>query len=438
MADTTPQHPHPGTTDKAPPPVTPASDHAFPKDHSACRHHTEEIASNKADSSVAASSGTEAHAHAAHQHNEPDHTGHDHEACMSSHTSDSAEHGTKLSGCQAHTHTHDAHSDGHDHAAGHHDDHAGHDHSHHHGFGHHHAHTPASFGTAFAIGITLNLVYLAAEALWGVFSHSLALLADAGHNLSDVLALAAAWLAEKLSKRSPSARFTYGLRRSSILAALSNAVILLVVTGGVAWESFGRLLEPSPVAGKTVMIVAAIGILVNGGTAMLFASGQKNDLNIRGAFLHMMADAVTSLAVVIAGGLVLLTGLNWIDPAVSLAISALVVLTTWGLLRDSVDMALDAVPRSIDHAAVEDFLRTIPAVADLHDLHIWPISTTETALTVHLVLVSTPPINSAAQTALLQNVVEGLRSRFNIAHPTVQIEEACYAPSCHLVDPHTV
>lgn len=403
MADTTPPHPHD--------PATQANTQPSTNDHDLHDHHADHA------SPMAVSSYPSAH----------DHTGcsgHDHADTAHTHSTSEAH----ASQCD---HDHDHDHDTHDHS------HDGHDH-HHHGFGHHHAHTPASFGSAFAIGIALNTVYLGAEALWGVLSHSLALLADAGHNLSDVLALAAAWLAEKLSKRSPSARFTYGLRRSSILAALSNAVILLVVTGGVAWESITRLFEPGPVAGKTVMVVAAIGILVNGGTAMLFASGQKHDLNIRGAFMHMMADAVTSLAVVIAGGLVLLTGLTWIDPAISLAISALVVLTTWGLLRDSLDMALDAVPRTIDHSAVDAFLRTIPGVADLHDLHIWPISTTETALTVHLVRSSTTPLPAPEQTFLLQSIVDGLHTRFNIAHPTVQIEEACYAPSCHLVDPHTV
>lgn len=298
-------------------------------------------------------------------------------------------------------------------------------------------HTPASFGVAFAIGIVLNTVYLGAEALWGVMSHSLALLADAGHNLSDVLALAAAWLAQHLSAKSPSARFTYGLRRSSILAALANAVILMLVTGGVAWESIQRLFHPTPVAGWTMMSVAAIGILVNGGTALLFASGQKDDINIRGAFLHMASDALTSLAVVIAGGLVLLTGLTWIDPAISLAISVVVVLATWSLLRDSLDMALDGVPRSVDRDSVEDFLRAQPGVADLHDLHIWPMSTTETALTVHLVRAASLPAGQT-ETLLLQSTIATLRTRFGIVHPTVQIESADYHPPCHLTDPHTV
>lgn len=355
-------------------------------------------------------------------------------------------HGKNLADCGGHTHgtQHDhgpevpcshTHTAGVHHANGHTHDHAHDGHDHAHGFGHHHVHAPASFGKAFAIGITLNVVYLAAEATWGVLSNSLALLADAGHNLSDVLALAAAWLAEVLSKRSPSARFTYGLRRSSILSALSNAVILLVVTGGVAWESIGRLFDPTAVAGKTVMIVAAVGILVNGGTAMLFASGQKNDLNIRGAFLHMVSDAITSLAVVIAGGLVLLTGLTWIDPAISLAISILVVLTTWGLLRDSLDLSLDAVPRSVSYARVEAYLRALPGVADLHDLHIWALSTTETAMTVHLVH-TTPDGTEAA--SLLHRATDGLRTEFNIQHPTIQVEDALYVSACPLTDPHSV
>lgn len=372
--------------------------------------------------------------HAHHTPGQPD--AHSHaEACTAEH--DHA--------ADAHTHAHECSAGEHDHAhddhAGH-DDHTGHNHAaggscgHSHGFGHAHVHTPASFGKAFAIGIAANSLYLVAEALWGFFSHSLALLADAGHNLSDVLALAAAWMAQHLSQRSPSLRFTYGLRRSSILAALANALVLMLVTGGVAWEAITRLFDPAPVAGKTMMIVAALGIVVNGATALLFASGQKGDLNIRAAFMHLMADAVTSLAVVIAGGLVLLTGLNWIDPAISLAISIVVVASTWSLLRDSLDMALDAVPRAVDAGAVEGFLRTLPGVADLHDLHIWPISTTETALTVHLV--RTTATVQESDTALLEKAAAALRERFGIVHPTLQIEGADYAPSCALTDPHTV
>ena len=344
------------------------------------------------------------------------------------HPHDHADH----SGCGAHAHTAPcAHEHEHEHegnAAS-----CGHKH----GFGHHHVHTPASFGTAFAIGIAVNTLYLAVEAVWGVYAHSLSLIADAGHNLSDVLALAAAWLAEYLSRKSPTARFTYGLRRSSILAALANAIILMLVTGGVAWEAIHRLMAPTPVAGMTMMVVAGVGIVVNGASAMLFAAGQKGDLNIRGAFLHLMADALTSLAVVVAGGLVLLTHVAWIDPAISLAISVVVVLSTWSLLRDSLDMALDAVPREVDPGAVESFLRGTPGVADLHDLHIWPISTTETALTVHLVR-NADPADGQSDTRLLDTLVTTLRQRFGIAHPTVQMETPDYGPTCHLSDPHTV
>nr|WP_173577507.1 cation diffusion facilitator family transporter [Acetobacter fallax] len=338
--------------------------------------------------------------HGAHDHDNHDHDGHDHEADDHSHD---------------HAHAHNDH------------DHDGHDHEH--GlFGHHH-HAPASFGTAFALGIGLNSAYLIAETIWGILAHSLALLADAGHNLSDVLALGAAWLAHNLAQRAPSARFTYGLRRSSILAALSNAVILLVVTGGIAWEAILRLAHPAPVVGKTVMIVAAIGILVNGGTALLFMGGQKNDLNLRGAFLHMATDALASLAVVITGGLVMLTGLLWLDPAISLAISVLIVAATWSLLRDSLDMALDGVPKGVDLSGVETYLLSLPGVSSLHDLHVWAMSTTETALTVHLVRTGT---DGADNDRILEAAGETLRSRFGIVHPTLQIELTRCDAGCSL------
>lgn len=334
-----------------------------------------------------------------------------------------------------HDHTHDGHAcDGHGDEDGH-----GHGHAHEHGFGHHHSHAPASFGKAFAIGIAINSLYLVAEAVWGVLSNSLSLLADAGHNLSDVMALGAAWLAEHLSRKGPSARFTYGLRRSSILAALANALVLMLVTGGVAWEAVSRLITPdtATTAGRTMMIVAALGIVVNGASAMLFAAGQKDDLNIRGAFLHLLSDAVTSLAVVIAGGLMLLTGLHWIDAAFSLAISVVVVLGTWSLLKDSLDMALDAVPRKINASGLEAYLRAIPGITDYHDLHIWPLSTTETALTVHLVR-APAALSPQEEASLLDGIVSTLRQRFGIAHPTVQIETQDYAPLCHLTDPHAI
>ena len=307
------------------------------------------------------------------------------------------------------THDHATHDhapdDVHDHAAGH-----------QHGPGGHH-HAPASFGRAFAIGIALNIAYVVGEAVYGVLAHSLSLLADAGHNLGDVLGLATAWLAEVLGRRLPSSRFTYGLRRSSILSALSNAIVLLVVTGGIAWEAVRRLITPEPVAGNIVMIVAAIGILVNGGTALLFASGRKGDLNIRGAFLHMASDALMALAVVVAGAAIWFTGWLWIDPLISLLVAGVIVAGTWSLLRGSLDLALDAVPPGIDCAAVESFLRQLPGVTDLHDLHIWGMSTTETALTAHLIRPDLP-----TDDGLLQRAAADLRRRFGIGHATFQVE----------------
>lgn len=345
--------------------------------------------------------------------------------------------------CHGHDHSHDHDHAGHDGHGDHghdghdHDDHGhdGHDHAHHGGFGHHHVHAPASYGRAFAFGIALNLFYVIAEAIWGVASHALALLADAGHNLSDVLALGAAWLAEILSRRSPTANFTYGLRRSSILAALGNAVALLLVTGGIIWESVLRLAHPHPVAGMTVMVVAAIGIVVNGVTAMLFASGGKGDLNLRGAFVHMASDALMALAVVISGGIILMTGWLWVDPVVSLLVSVSIVIGTWSLLRDSLDMALDRVPRSVDRMKVEDYLRALPDIVDLHDLHIWPISTTETALTVHLVRDEHAP---AMDSRTLHDIARELKARFQIVHPTLQMETRHDATLCVLAAAHSV
>ncbi|MBV1832692.1 cation diffusion facilitator family transporter [Novacetimonas pomaceti] len=322
----------------------------------------------------------------------------------------------------------------HDHDGHDHDGHEGHDHAHH-GFGHHHVHAPASYGRAFALGIGLNLVYVIAEAIWGIASHALALLADAGHNLSDVLALGAAWLAEVLSRRSPTSNFTYGLRRSSILAALGNAVALLLVTGGIIWESVLRLVHPHPVAGMTVMVVAAIGIAVNGLTAMLFARSGKGDLNLRAAFVHMASDALMSLAVVVSGGLILMTGWLRIDPVVSLLVSVSIVAATWSLLRDSLDMALDRVPRSIDRMMVESYLRGLPDIVDLHDLHIWPISTTETALTVHLVRDEHAP---AMNSRMLHDIARELKTRFAIVHPTLQMETRHDATLCVLAEAHSV
>ena len=311
-----------------------------------------------------------------------------------------------------------------------------HDHSqpHNHDQGRHHlarGHAPASFGRAFAIGIALNLAYVAGEAFYGVMAHSLALLADAGHNLGDVLGLVAAWVASVLSRRLPSGRYTYGLRRASVLAALANAVLLLVVTGGIAWEALRRFSEPSEPAGRVIMIVAAAGILVNAITAALFMSGRKGDLNIKGAFLHMASDAMVSTGTVVAGALILWTGKAWIDPAVSLAVSVIIIWGTWSLLRDAIDLSLDAIPRGIDRDKVDAYLRALPGVEEVHDLHIWGLSTTDTALTAHLVCLGDGQ-------ALLGRICDEVRDRFGIGHVTIQVESAAIADACELRPAHVV
>lgn len=288
---------------------------------------------------------------------------------------------------------------------------AGHDHSHHHDHGHH------DFGPAFAIGIGLNLAYVAAEAGFGLWSGSMALLADAGHNLSDVAGLALAWGGLHLSQRPASPRFTYGLKRSGILAALANAVLLLVACGAIAVEAVQRLITPEPVPGLTVMAVAAVGILVNGVTAYLFARGRKGDVNIRGAYLHMLADAGVSAAVVVSGFLIWKTGLERIDPIMSLIVVAVILKGTWGLLTESVALALDAVPPGIDSTAVAGFLKSRPGVTQVHDLHIWPMGTTEVALTAHLVMPAGHP-GDEALTALAHD----LEHDFGISHATFQVE----------------
>lgn len=305
-----------------------------------------------------------------------------------------------------------------------------HDHDHDHG-GHHHA--PATFGRAFAIGISLNLAYVGAEAFYGVIAHSLALLADAGHNLGDVLGLATAWTAAHLGKRLPSPRFTYGLGRSSVMAALGNAVALLVITGGIAGEAVQRIFHPEPTGGVTIMVVAAIGILVNGLTALMFMAGSKGDLNIRGAFLHMASDALVSLGVVVSGGVILLTGWYWLDPTVSLVVSVVIVAGTWSLLRDSVTLSLDAVPPGVERDAVERYLASLPGVSEVHDLHIWGLSTTETALTAHLIC-----DDASGRQALLPEICEEVREHFGIGHVTIQIETPETAGLCALRPDHVV
>ena len=324
---------------------------------------------------------------------------------------------------------------GHDHPG---QDHSGHDHasggSHTQGRHSHagHAHGPSSYNRAFAIGITLNLVFVATEAFYGWRADSLALLADAGHNLSDVLGLVLAWAAALLSKRLPSQRRTYGVRRFSILAALGNAILLLVAIGAIAWEAIGRFRNPQPVASGIVMAVAAVGIVVNGATALLFISGGK-DVNIRGAFLHMAADAGVSAAVVIAGLVIRLTGALWLDPAMSIAVVLVIAVGTWQLLRESVDLALDAVPRGIDPTAVEKFLSDTGGVREVHDLHIWGMSTTDVALTVHLIK---PAITD--EDVFLTELSQELHRRFGIEHPTIQIERGHGPTRCRLASAEVV
>jgi cobalt-zinc-cadmium efflux system protein len=295
-----------------------------------------------------------------------------------------------------------------------------HGHSHHahpHGHSHGNSHAPASFGRAFAIGILLNLAFVAVEVAYGFMAGSMALLADAGHNLSDVLGLVIAWVGASLARRSPSSRFTYGLKSSPILAALLNALLLLVAVGAIAFEAITRLGDPRPVAGATVIVVASIGIVINTATALLFARGRKGDINIRGAFIHMAADAAVSAGVVVGALVMMATGAAWIDPAMSIVIAAIILWNTWGLLAEAVKMSLDAVPPGIDPQAVEAMLASLPGVTHVHDLHIWPMSTTETLLTVHLVMPAGHPGD-----AFLFEAQHRLAHDFHIGHATIQVE----------------
>ena len=301
-----------------------------------------------------------------------------------------------------------------------------------HGHSNGHQHDPADFGRAFAMGVTLNLTLVVAQAIYGVLANSVALLADAAHNFSDVLGLLLAWGATLLAKRLPTRRFTYGLRGSSILAALANGAFLLLATGGIAWEAVQRFAHPEPVAGMTVIIVAALGIAVNTATALLFMSGRKDDLNIRGAFLHMAADAVVSLGVVLAGIGIVYTGWLWLDPVTSLFISVVIVAGTWGLLRDSVRLALQAVPGGIEIERVRTYLDRVPGVTEVHDLHVWGMSTTDTALTAHLVMPQGHPGD-----AFVADITEHLREQFNICHATIQVEIDATHP-CALAPEHVV
>jgi len=298
---------------------------------------------------------------------------------------------------------------------------------------HDHSHETKGHDRAFAIGIALNLGFVAVESVYGVLSHSMALLADAGHNLSDVLALALAWAASVLGRREPSQRFTYGLGSSSILAALVNAMLLMLVVGGIALEAVQRLMHPVPVATMTVIWVALCGILINGATALLFMRDHEHDLNVKGAFLHMAADTAVSLAVVLAGVGMLYTGWNWLDPAMSLVVAAVIVGGTWGLLRDSVNLSLHAVPPRIDTTLVRQYFCALDGVAEVHDLHIWGMSTTETALTAHLVMPGGHPGDG-----FMARAAKELRERFGIGHATLQVETGDELHPCALAPDHVV
>lgn len=308
-----------------------------------------------------------------------------------------------------------------------------HDHDHHAGHDHGHSHAPTSFGRAFAIGVTLNLVIVAAELVFGYLANSLSLISDAAHNFTDVVGLLLAWGGAWLAARQPTARYTYGFRRASILAALGNAALLLIATGGILIEALHRFQDPQPVATGTVMAVATLGILVNGATAVMFMSGRKDDLNIKGAFLHMVGDAGISVGVVIGAALVSVTGWLWLDPAISVAIALAVLWSSWGLARDSVNLALDAIPRDIDHEAVQAYLRGLPGVSEVHDLHIWAMSTTESALTAHLVRPG-----AGLDDQMLDETCRQLELRFKIKHATLQIEAGNTELVCRLAPAHIV
>jgi cobalt-zinc-cadmium efflux system protein len=317
----------------------------------------------------------------------------------------------------------DHHGHGHDHG---HDHDQGHDHGHDHGHGHGHHHGPPAGGwnRAFAIGVGLNLAFVGVEVAYGLLSDSLALLADAGHNFSDVVSLLLAWGAAVLAGRAPSLRRTYGWRRGTVLASLASGLLLLGAIGIIAIEAVGRLRDPASVDGATMIVVAGIGVAINTATALLFARGRHGDLNIRAAFLHMAADAGISLGVVLGGVGVLLWGLAWLDPVLSLAIAALIAGSSWSLLREALDLAVDAVPRGIDPVAVERYLRGRPGVVAVHDLHIWGMSTTEAALTAHLVM------PGGADDDFLHEVTDELREHFRIPHATLQVERSDWQHGC--------
>jgi cobalt-zinc-cadmium efflux system protein len=293
---------------------------------------------------------------------------------------------------------------------------------------HHHRHHQAdNYNRAFALAVGLNIIFVILEASYGLWANSLALIADAGHNLGDVLGLLLAWGASLLAKRKPSPRRTYGLRRVTILASLLSALLLLTALGAMAWEAINRLQIATPVPGLTLIVVAGMGVVINTLSALLFVADHQHDLNIKGAFLHMAADAAVSLGVVLAGVAILMTGWAWLDPVISLVISVMIFAGTWGLLRDSVNLAVDAVPRGIVPEDVETYLLSLPGVTTCHDLHIWGMSTTEAALTAHLMMPE-----GAGNDAFLHQTAYDLHERFGIAHTTIQIERGDAEQFCNL------
>jgi cobalt-zinc-cadmium efflux system protein len=302
------------------------------------------------------------------------------------------------------------------------------DHDDYHGHG-----APTDFGRAFAIAAALNIALVVAQVVFGVLANSVALIADAGHNLGDVLGLLMAWGAHGMARWEPTHRYTYGFRSASILAALFNGIVLMVATGAIAWEALRRLADTTDVGGVTVMIVAAVGIVVNGISAWLLMAGRRGDLNVRGAFLHLIADAAISLGVVVAGAVIYATGWNRLDPLASLVISVLIVWGTWGLLRESIMMSLAAVPEGIDRSRVEDYLRSLPGVTEVHDLHIWAMSTTETAMTAHLVRPG-----AGLDDRLLHDICHELDRRFRISHATLQVEAGDTEHACRLAPDHVI
>ncbi len=315
--------------------------------------------------------------------------------------------------------SHVHHDHDHDHAHGH-----GHGHAHGHAQGHAHVHAPASFDRAFAIGIALNTAFVAIEAFYGWKVGSLALLADAGHNLSDVAGLVLAWAGAAAGRLKPDERHSYGFKRASILAAFANALLLLVAMGSLAWEAVGRLQSPQPTQGLTIVVVAAIGIVVNGATALLFLRG-SHDLNLRGAFLHMAADALVSAGVVVAGLLTLAYGWSWTDPVASLVIAGVIVVGTWGLFRQSLHLMVDGVPGHLNLTEVRTCLGGLPGVEQVHDLHVWAMGTSEVALTAHLVMPAGP-----GDDEFLRHATERLRERFGISHVTLQTSRHPVMSAC--------